>query len=315
MALTPIASDPYFQKRWLRLWLPSESAALHLQMNSLRSANGFRSHTEQWALYTRRPAAEETARRFFRATSASPSFVASERNWSGKIQANEGMIEWNLEVDGGNAAIDSLIPPVVKRTLGISGEFSVPSEKIHVSGEVRIDGSKIQIEAAPALLGTISGARPWTESFWFGSPGLQNPSGAGGFSLNALIFSERPWRFFWESQIRLFRIQYEGEIYESETLWDYMQARIIPSSTGCEFEFPKGGMIFRGRVQCRLKDLTGLSSESTDGTLLHTVACEYADIDVQVYRGQKLEASFSSKGQAFFERYSSEKNPYVVFVS
>jgi len=65
-----------------------------------------------------------------------------------------------------------------------------------------------------------------------------------------------------------------------------------------------------------VKDQTGISLESTDGTLIHTVSSEFADLEVQVYRGQKLEASFATRRPRHPRaRVEEEKKSVRVVVS
>jgi hypothetical protein len=325
--------NPKTQGAFHEVWFcklndPVSQRALWLRFVLLISGNGFRRVAETWAIFSERGANNEVTKVALKQSYDLKSFQASgdgsirigeceirgeqELRLSGQIQSKGRTITWELTGRATQDATFNLVPEKLRRWGMVRNSAVTVSEDMVFNGFSEIDGTRVEWKNAAGMQSHLSGPNNGHSWIWGHSNlfvderGTPVPFVFEGLTARAWLPGSIP-----SPQLSSFFFIYESRAYVFNTTWDAIRAKSKHSLTDWEFQVDRGDISFRGKAHAEIKDFTGLTYEDTRGSLLYCANSKLTDLQIHVYRNDKLEHALYSKGMAAMEVVTREKSPYV----
>jgi hypothetical protein len=316
-----------FQEVWyLKLNDPATNRALWLRLTILVSGNGFRRVAETWAIYFQRSANKDVSKVALKQTYDLSTFSSSDADGTlraenfelspehtrGKITSKGRTISWDLKIQPGHEARFNLVPETLSRSRIVRNTAFTVGEDLRFTGHSEVDGERVEWKDAAGMQAHLSGPKNGHSWVWghcnlfVDGQGKPVPFLFEGLSAKARLAGSLS-----TPRLSTFYFHYEGKAYEFNSLWDAMRVKSRSSLTDWRFQADRGDLSFRGTAQAELKDFAGVTYEDTNGSLLYCSNSKLSNLEVHVYRRDKLESTFYSHGTAAFEVVTREKNPYV----
>ncbi len=237
----------------------------------------------------------------------------SETETTGSVQSKGRTIRWDLKYRPGQAANPFVLMPVeLVRSGTIRAMAETLQEHLLFTGEVELDGVRYEWKDAPGMMSYFGGNRSSHSWIWGHCNQLVDEQGR----LTDFIFegmSSRP-RLIGPipgPKISCFYFNYQGKEHRLNSLWTSMRVHSNHTPLEWKFRADTGDLSFRGQVRAQYRDFAGLTYEDTNGSLIYCSTSELSDLDIQVYRRGKLEASFKGLGTAAYEHSARVKSPYI----
>lgn len=327
---------PILDIHWLRVQIPEERASLFLRGSLLKTSNGFKKNAELSASFTRKTTTGELSRAFlkrqydFREVEFDGARMSGIRTgnillgpsrWSGEIKSTEASMAWDLKAEklnpssATNSDLFSILGTQHRHLIGHPYQSEVLSPHLLLSGTVQVNETTYRLNNAHAISGRSFGTKELTPSYSLSCRSLNIDQKSTDSFVFLQSFKFKLGGLLPIKSMISGYIRYDGQTYQLNRLWDLLRSRSHLESNRSEFQLDAGPIAFKIQVDSKIKDFSGYRYENTDGNLLYCSDTESADLNVLVYRKGKLEATLRSNGQASVEMISTQKNPYVTWVS
>lgn len=312
-----------YQASWqLKAVDPENRRALHLGFSLLITANGFRRVAEVWgALFERQPTKEVTKtalRQNFELSGMGARFGIGPCEFSatrtrGSILSKGKRLEWDLVLTPRQITSFNLIPSGLKKTGLLKQMISTPQPDLAVTGTLILDGERMDWREAPGMQSETngspqSGIRAHCNSF-VNERGLPVPFVFEGISVQGRILGGMPTPRF--TSLCFF---HRGEKFQVNSLRDAIRLKSRVEGNAWIFQAEQRDTLIRGQARFEHRDFAGLSSEDTDGSMIHSASAKLSDLDIQIFRNGKLEAGLRAGQTASIELIGRKKSPYVLSV-
>ena len=176
-------------------------------------------------------------------------------------------------------------------------KFVAPYPDARFDGRLEIDGSTIELDGWPGMIGHNWGSEHaerwvWLEGTGFAAaPGTYFDAGAARIKLGRRT---TPW-------IPAGMLVLDGEAHRLGGFGRVRSAKVEDSPTACSFVLPGKDVVVRGRVSAPQKDFVGWVYADPDGPEHNTVNCSVADLELTVERSGRPDVELSLAAAAAYE--------------
>ena len=314
-----------FHEVWqLKLNEPHSGRSLWLRFSVLRSKNGFRQLGEIWANYSQRGAQREIKRVVLKQSfdlqlfkhENSDLVQIGESHLSlhhsiGSLHSKGQRLSWDLSWNAPANLSFNAIPELLNKITFSHQKRTTLQEDIRLSGNLIINDEKIEISNASGCLSYLDQPAPTQSEVWAHCNVFQTEQGDKSDFIFEGYSTHPKLSFLNLPQVSSFYFRYQNKDYLFNLLKDSLLHKSSYQLSSWSFQVDQGDLSFRGQVSAELKDFTGLTFETMNGSLIYHSNSHLSDMKVLVYRKGKLESTFLSQGTTAFEVSSSQKNPYV----
>lgn len=319
-----------FQEVWyLKLNDVNGENALWIRFTVLVSADGLRRNAETWAIVFERDENREIQKQAIKKTYGIQSFHAldsndgiviencefSDRHSKGSFRSENKTIEWDLQFEPASASQFDFIPEGLAKSGLIKNTAVSVAEDLYVSGTCTFNGKSFRWDKAKGMQGHLSGSRNGHSWIWGHCNSFVDANGnPADFVFDGLRARARLTGALAAPPMTLMFFQYKGKTYRFNSVRDLICLRTSHDPTSWTFRADKGDLSFRGQISAKLEDFAGLAYEDTDGSFLYCANSKLSNMSLLVYKKDKLEDSFRSKGTTAFEIVTRKKNPQVAIL-
>ena len=302
----------------------TSSHSLWLRFSVLVSKNGFREIAEVWAILSHRGAQNELKKTALKQSFELNQFRKQEScaiqmgecvlnltGSTGRIQSKGQSLNWNLSWTPQESLSFQAIPSLLRQSFFSHHSHFTHQEDLSVSGSFTLNDERIELSFAHACLSQISQPSTWSEEAWAHCNEFKTEQGEkSDFIFEA--YSAQPCL----GPIALppfssFYLRYEQKVYALNLLRHSVFQKSTYDINGWTFQIDQGDLSFRGQIKAELRDFTGLTYETINGSLLFSSHSNTSNLKVLVYRRGKLESTLVSQGTTAFQISSKQKNPYI----
>lgn len=324
-----IVERPFLESWYLKLNDSSSKKSLSLRFNTYTSGNGFKRIAEVSVVLFEKilrpqiiPEIKKTALRqvfelsaFSRISSSEIKIghcILSHTMTSGCIYSKGKTFQWDLEFKPEKLISFSPTPKILSHTGLVKNERITSCSQLVFSGTTSIHQEKMTWENARGMQGYSKGSQEnhsWIRAHcnsFLNERGESAPFVFEGISARSQIGPVI------SPPISSFFFHYEDKSYFFNTLiHTIVFSRSKNTLNAWQFRADQGSLSFRGYARAEHKDFAGFTREDTNGSLLYCTQANLSNMQISIYKKNRLETTFISDGTADFEIVSREKNPYV----
>ncbi len=227
----------------------------------------------------------------------------------GSVVSRSSEISWDLSFEPNEFTFFHVPTALTKLKLSKS-TVCKPNVNVTFFGSFTVNGKRYECgTGAPGCQGHIWGTRYAHDWAWAHCNSFETKSGPA--VIEALTARVKLGGAIVSPQMSAMFFEYKGERYQWNSLWSAFTIKSNYDPTSWAFVAEKGHLRINGKIDCTIRDLTGVTYEDTAGGFLYCYNTELASLAVSVYYRGKLEETLKSSGAAAFETVSRNKNPYV----
>lgn len=314
-----------FQEVWyLKLTDPKAQRAFWIRFTLLSSQNGFKRVAETWAVDFQRTSARDVKKTALKQTYDLDLFQKDsdsgikisdcyfdQNRTRGSIQSKGNTIQWDLTLLAARPSPFNMVPESLTK-LGLANySANTLCEDLLISGTTQVNGETTHWKQAPGMSGHFRGPKSGHSWVWGQCNSFQDEQGRIVPFIFEGITVKTKLGPLPAPKVSSFYFHYQNQDYYFNTLRDAFYLKSNHSLNHWTFQADRKDLSFRGQVQAEHKDFAGLTLEDTNGSYLYCANSELSDMKILVYRGGKLESTFTATSSAGFEIVDRHKNPYV----
>jgi hypothetical protein len=314
-----------FHEIWqLKLNEPQSGCSLWLRFSILRSRNGFRELAEVSAVYSQRGAQKEIKRAALKQSfdlslfkfEAPHSIQVGEsflnlNHCRGSLHSKGQSLSWDLSLNSSETLSFNAVPELLNKLTFNHQKRTTLQENLTVTGKLVVNNTQIELSHAEGCLSYMDQPTPLRTEAWAQCNLFQTEQGENADFIFEGFSTQPKLSFLNLPKVSSFYFRYQKKEYVFNLLKNSLLHKSTCQLSSWDFQVDQGELSFRGQIKAELKDFTGLTFETINGSLIYNSNSHLSDMKILVYRKGKLESTFLSLGTTGFEISSSQKNPYV----
>jgi hypothetical protein len=215
----------------------------------------------------------------------------------GSIETDALRASWAFDFSGDEEPCKYLPADWLYRAPVPRTKFVAPYPSARFEGTLEVDGTTIDLEGWPGMIGHNWGSEHAERWVWLEGTGFDGSSETW-FDVGAARVKLGRWVTPW---IPSGMLVLDGVRHRLGGLGAIRGAAIQESPTACEFVIPGDGLLVRGRVSAAAKEFVGWVYADPKGPLHNTVNCSIADLELTVEREGGQPRGLSLAGGAAYE--------------